>query len=105
MECPVCLEIIDCSENIFKTTCNHDFCKNCLIKWSLNNQTDNKTCPLCRKNIQYEVEIIIPTYDSTINQNKNEAILKLMADCTYILLVSTMIIFLIFMCIVIFIIL
>jgi len=103
MECPVCLEIIDCSKNIFKTTCNHEFCKSCLIKWDLNNQNqpNNKTCPLCRKDIQFELKIINPTSDSTINQNKSVEILKLMADCTNILLVFTMIMFIIFMCIVI----
>ena len=54
MSCPICL---DTFKNIKKLSCNHDFCKDCIDKWTKN------TCPLCRKviiNQRKEQENLIP---------------------------------------------
>jgi hypothetical protein len=60
MECPICLEIINELQQI-KTSCNHFFCKDCLIKWQKTEHNINR-CPLCRKHIHdYSTFISIPT--------------------------------------------
>ena len=42
--CSICLEEIKNLAN--PNNCNHDFCRDCLIKWSKN---CSNTCPLCKK--------------------------------------------------------
>lgn len=42
--CSICLEEIKDLAN--PNNCNHDFCRECLIKWSKN---CSNTCPLCKK--------------------------------------------------------
>ena len=52
-ECPVCLENLQYN-NIQKTNCNHEFCKECLTNTikSYGNRRNNAKCPLCRSNIE-----------------------------------------------------
>jgi hypothetical protein len=52
-ECPVCLENLQYN-NIQKTNCNHEFCKECLTNTikSYVNRRNNAKCPLCRSNIE-----------------------------------------------------
>ena len=78
MECPICLEIIENTENIFVTKCKHEFCNNCIIKWYINNYNDNnnqeynKSCPICRENINIKIKII--------SNNENNQIMSKCAD-------------------------
>ena len=46
MECSICLKIINEYE-LYKTTCNHVFHKDCIHKWL----AIKKNCPYCRNNI------------------------------------------------------
>lgn len=49
--CPICL--IDDKHVVIKTECKHEFHKECIDKWVLQCQTNNKlsTCPICRANL------------------------------------------------------
>ena len=49
IECPICLNNILNSE-LCTTSCNHSYCYDCLKKWLDKNK---KTCPNCRKEIDY----------------------------------------------------
>lgn len=53
-ECPVCLDSLQ-YDNIQKTNCNHEFCKDCLTNTikSFVNRRNNAKCPLCRSNIEF----------------------------------------------------
>lgn len=42
--CPICLENMKKEDIIIPNFCRHEFCFDCLIKWS----TKNAYCPLCR---------------------------------------------------------
>ena len=44
-ECCICLE----KDKLWKTSCNHIVCKNCIP------QMKNKICPMCRKNLLKEI--------------------------------------------------
>lgn len=46
-ECPICLEIIKYK---IKTGCKHIFCDICIVK----NLMINDTCPICRRECDYE---------------------------------------------------
>ena len=48
MACPICLT--EYIEDNCLTSCNHNFCHDCLVKW-LNTQT--AICPICREIITY----------------------------------------------------
>ena len=50
MECPICFEII---KNNCVTTCNHEYCYNCLTKWIMKGKLN---CPLCKSFI-YKINI------------------------------------------------
>jgi len=54
-ECPVCYENI-LSLNSIQLNCKHNLCKYCYEKWNEKCcENNNKmSCPLCRKNIDYE---------------------------------------------------
>jgi len=62
IECPICYNYIN---NIFKTSCNHDFCKSCYIKWNntCNFNMVTTSCPLCR---EYIKKIDTNNYNKTI---------------------------------------
>lgn len=75
--CTICMkeDIID--EDIYTTDCNHIFCKQCLDDWF---QRGNKSCPLCRSEINiykhkdenykliiYERNIEIPRNEINLN--------------------------------------
>lgn len=47
ISCSICLEDFS-EEDTYKTECNHSFCKECLVNWF---RLGNKTCPLCRQQI------------------------------------------------------
>ena len=51
IECPICYNYFN-NSNIFKTSCEHIFCKLCYKKWdnTCNLNMMKTTCPLCRKN-------------------------------------------------------
>lgn len=48
-ECCICLE----KDKLWKTSCNHIVCKNCIP------QMKNKICPMCRKNLLKEINQLI----------------------------------------------
>lgn len=48
-ECCICLE----KDNLWKTSCNHFVCKNCVP------QLKNKICPMCRKNLLKEINQLV----------------------------------------------
>ena len=48
-QCSICFNPMTL-ENICTTNCNHSFCKSCLDNWFNRN---NRTCPMCRTNIEY----------------------------------------------------
>jgi len=48
-ECCICLE----KDKLWKTSCNHIVCKNCIP------QMKNKKCPMCRKNLLKEINQLI----------------------------------------------
>jgi len=50
--CPVCLESIE-GKNIFTTKCGHKFCANCI----LNNSNYAETCPICRTNLDLQINL------------------------------------------------
>jgi len=58
IECPICYNYCNnyCNNNIFKTSCNHTFCKSCYEKWdnTCNFNNINTTCPICRNNKKIE---------------------------------------------------
>jgi hypothetical protein len=52
-ECPICFNEVT-YENIQKTNCNHEFCKECLTKTikGFANRRSKSKCPICRMNIE-----------------------------------------------------
>lgn len=102
MNCPICLEVIDISKNVFETSCEHSFCKSCLIDWCINEKIQNskQTCPICRTCIQLDIKVILPEEESPCENINEINSLMLLADCANILLVLAGIIFIIFMCII-----
>lgn len=48
-ECCICLE----KDKLWKTSCNHIVCKNCIP------QMKNKICPMCRKNLLKEINQLV----------------------------------------------
>lgn len=52
-ECPICLDSLE-YDNIQKTNCNHEYCKECLTNTikGFANRRNNAKCPLCRSNIE-----------------------------------------------------
>ena len=55
LECSICLDKIK-NEVILK--CKHKFCKECIHKWLL----ENDTCPICRTIINYREEYLEKRY-------------------------------------------
>lgn len=41
-ECPICFEK---KNNIFSGYCDHEFCKDCILRWN------KPTCPVCRQKL------------------------------------------------------
>ena len=42
----------DKSDNMYKTNCNHIYCIECIVNWSISSkQKDNTKCPYCQKTI------------------------------------------------------
>ena len=44
IECPICFTYFN-NTKIIKLSCDHSFCKECILKW----KKENNTCPYCRK--------------------------------------------------------
>lgn len=60
MDCSICFEEI-LEDDLFKSSCNHNFHIKCLNKWIeelRNKNSDFYTCPLCRNNITEEFKLI-----------------------------------------------
>lgn len=49
MICSICREVVVLHDKIVKTTCNHQFCKECIQNW----MKIKKTCPICRTKLKY----------------------------------------------------
>lgn len=49
MICCICQKIVILHDKIVKTTCNHQFCKECIQHW----MTIKNTCPICRTQLKY----------------------------------------------------
>lgn len=65
--CPVCLESL-IGKNIFTTKCGHKFCANCI----LNNSNYAETCPICRTNLELQINLEpIPNDNTTDNTTDN----------------------------------
>lgn len=68
--CCICLDNI----LLWKTSCNHIICKNCII------QIKKPECPMCRKNIKSDIlknkdfDICIFSFDSHIKTSRNHSI-------------------------------
>ena len=61
--CPICQKTI--ASGHIKTSCGHDFHKQCLIQWcKVQEKKETISCPICRKNIKPTCLKIIP-FDST----------------------------------------
>lgn len=83
MECFICLNELDMSENIFYLKCCNNYLHtNCIKNWVNNNNNNiNNTCPYCRSinndiidlsNTNTNIDIIINNNYSNMNQeNKN----------------------------------
>ena len=63
--CPVCLESI-AGKNIFTTKCGHKFCAHCI----LNNSNYAETCPICRTNLELQINLE-PIPDNDIINNRD----------------------------------
>ena len=52
-DCPICLDSLE-YDNIQRTNCNHEFCRNCLTQTikGFANRRNNAICPLCRSTIE-----------------------------------------------------
>lgn len=50
-ECPICYET---THNNTKLVCDHTFCKNCVKEWLMKSDSDDCTCPMCRKPLYYK---------------------------------------------------
>ena len=67
-ECPICFN----KKCLKSLDCNHNFCNNCLKKWTVT----SPSCPICRaeitnrKIVKYNVEIIGLLENESLNPNK-----------------------------------
>lgn len=101
IECPICFNNIS-NQELCTTSCNHSYCYDCLKKWLDKNK---KTCPNCRKEIDYfkynneTNRLIFITYpinlinNGNININRNNRIINKNVLLLLQLLSSTSIIF------------
>ena len=62
-ECPICYDEKEVN-NFVKLGCNHDFCKDCVIKTMKTNHSTNLSCALCRAEVK--------SIESRTIQAKNE---------------------------------
>ena len=62
-ECPICYDEKE-SNNFVKLGCNHEFCKDCVIKTMKTNHSTNLCCALCRADVK--------SIDSRTIEAKNE---------------------------------
>lgn len=81
IECPICLEYLDLSNNVILTTdcCYQDAHLNCITKWIKNpNNKNNLLCPICRQTSELLKDINGPqTYEQySISQDNNNQFLE-----------------------------
>jgi len=73
--CTICMKEELKDEDVYKTDCNHMFCKECLDDWF---QRGNQTCPLCRSYIDTynhkdeTYKLIIHTVERDRDRNINQ---------------------------------
>ena len=68
-QCTICFEVIN-DVNKCTTNCNHSYCKSCLDTWF---DRGEKSCPICRSDIQYLIhnsENIRVIYNNLNQQNQ-----------------------------------
>jgi hypothetical protein len=66
MDCPICYQDI-ADQMISTTTCNHQFCDECISAWL----ESHDTCPLCRSHCQIIQPVIEIQDDDDENENEN----------------------------------
>lgn len=70
--CPICHN--DNINRWVKTSCNHDFCQECIERWL----KDHKTCPICRHILiqvairKFTAEIVSEVSDSEVENEQDE---------------------------------
>ena len=47
IDCPICMEYVE-TPNVVSTTCDHQFCKDCIMTVFKQNTTQRAGCPMCR---------------------------------------------------------
>ena len=77
MDCSICLELLNKQENIYKTSCGHQYHNRCIYNHVENNKKD---CPLCRKDL--DIDSILSLFNDIselclVKQNIKLASLKL----------------------------
>ena len=83
IQCSICYNNY-CKDNIQKTDCEHEFCSDCINKWSKKcfKEYNDATCPLCRQVYEYRPinysepseqfqETLINNEEYIINYNRN----------------------------------
>ena len=69
--CSICLNTF---KSKVKLSCSHQFCKNCIYKWMLT----NNSCPMCRKDINYQKGFVKYAFENKfyINLKKYDIIIS-----------------------------
>lgn len=68
LKCSICFDLLNEASSIGNNECTHVFCKQCIQQWY--NISSNKTCPLCRRDINQIV----------LNNQKNMEIIEFVND-------------------------
>ena len=75
--CPICLESL-IGKNQFTTKCGHKFCVNCI----LNNINYAETCPICRTNLDLQINLDNNDNRDRFYSNNNRVMRVLHVDKT-----------------------
>ena len=68
-ECSICMEMCQNIKTSLLTPCNHVFHKKCITKWAKN----KPECPLCRRYLLQDVEMVLIEEEIIEEHNSNEA--------------------------------
>jgi hypothetical protein len=93
--CSICQDNLD--EKAVFLDCSHMFHHECIMNWyNQNNQTKNKCCPLCRKDIIIDIELneSIETTPLIASQHKNSFNRKFLYGLSGVLCILTTILLL-----------
>ena len=73
--CPICIEKFKKGQNIISLECNHQFHKDCIGSWILQNikSYNQAECPSCRAHIKHK-------YKHNLNKNVQGFIIKITLD-------------------------